>query len=280
MRWFKHLAMAHADPALSTLVEELGPGGYGIYWILLEYFACVMEKNCAQVPSMVHSDLHWAKLCYCSTRLFRKFVDRACALQLIECKTPAELKQYSSRTQAIRFEICIPKLLKYRDEYARKSGVTPDKLPARVDTDKEIKKESGNPTALLPLNTPPNLRKVAEQIHARHPAPKREMGVEHIAEKLSKILKKERVSNGQAEAFLELVNSRHAGFCASADWKGQYAWKLSNWLGPVKQGYRLDPAGAAPALAVEQSTQTFAEAFKDKPWMLEGADKIPFVRHQ
>lgn len=154
MRWFKHLTMAHEDAGLATLAEELGAGGYGIYWFLLEHFGSVMEKDCARVPTLVHSDLRWAKICCCSTRMFRTFVERAAELKLIESRTPAELKQYSSRTPAKRFEICIPKLLKYRDEYSRKSGVAPDKLPARVDTHTDTDGEQITPPTPSPEGEP------------------------------------------------------------------------------------------------------------------------------
>lgn len=131
--------------ALSVVLEEMGPGGYGIYWLLLEHFASVMEKDCTSVPALTHSLINWSKLCYCSTRAFRNFADRATELQLIESRTKAELKQNSSRLPAERLEIGIPKLLKYRDEYSRKSGVTPDKLPARSDTDTEADKKTPKP---------------------------------------------------------------------------------------------------------------------------------------
>jgi hypothetical protein len=135
MRWFKHLSMAHDDVGLSTLLEAMGPEAYGIYWLLLEHFASVMEKDCTAVPELIHSEQRWATICHTSSRKFRKFAEIAAELKLIESKSQAELKQFSSRMPAIRLAICIPKLLKYRDEYSRKSGHSPDKLPARTDTD-------------------------------------------------------------------------------------------------------------------------------------------------
>jgi len=135
MRWFKHLSMAHDDQGLSTLLEAMGPEAYGIYWLLLEHFASVMEKDCTAVPELVHSEQRWATICHTSSRKFKKFAETSAELKLIESRTSAELKQFTSRMPAERLLICIPKLLKYRDEYSRKSGHSPDKLPARTDTD-------------------------------------------------------------------------------------------------------------------------------------------------
>jgi hypothetical protein len=137
MRWFKHLSMAHDDVGLSTLLEAMGPEAYGIYWLLLEHFASVMEKDCTAVPELIHSEGRWAQICFTSARKFRKFAETAAELKLISSSSQAELKQFASRMPANRLQICIPKLLKYRDEYSRKSGQTPDKLPARTDTDGE-----------------------------------------------------------------------------------------------------------------------------------------------
>lgn len=141
MRWFKHLSMAHADPALCTLLEMMGPEAYGIYWLLLEHFAAVMEKDCITVPELTHSEIKWAQICSSSARKFRNFAETAAKLKLIESSSEAELKQFASRMPANRLRICIPKLLKYRDEYSRKSGHSPDKLPARTDTDTDTDTE-------------------------------------------------------------------------------------------------------------------------------------------
>jgi hypothetical protein len=108
-----------------------------------------MEKDCKAVPKFVHSDIQWSRICHCSARKFRKFVDRASNLRLISVETPPELRQYSSRTLAKRFELCVHKLLKDRDEYSKKSGVTPDKLPPRSDTDTDTD------TEVIPTPTPP-----------------------------------------------------------------------------------------------------------------------------
>ena len=157
MRWFKHLSAAHADDALAAILEEMGPTGYGIYWLLLEHFAAVMEKDCTAVPELTHSEAKWANICCCSARTFRKFTQRAAELLLISCKTLAELRQYSGRTLANRLQIGIPKLLKYRDEYSQRSGVSREKLPARSETERDTDTEQ------IRTEHPPTPRKRAAE---------------------------------------------------------------------------------------------------------------------
>ena len=46
MRWFKHLTTASDDETMAALIEEFGPEGYGVFWIILEKIAAQMtEKN-------------------------------------------------------------------------------------------------------------------------------------------------------------------------------------------------------------------------------------------
>ena len=155
MRWFKHLSAAHADDALAAILEEMGSAGYGIYWLLLEHFAAVMEKDCEAVPELTHSEVKWAQICFCSVRGFRKFTQRATELRLISAQTTTELRQYSSRTLAKRLQIGIPKLLKYRDEYSQRSGASREKLPARSDTERDTDTEQNR------TEHPPTPRKPA-----------------------------------------------------------------------------------------------------------------------
>lgn len=175
MRWFKHLTTAHDDPALSTIVEEMGSDGYGIYWLLLEHFAAAMPKDCKSVPEITRSIDSWAKICACrSTRQFDKFYQTAVKLRLICGETAAELRQNCSKRAAKRLQICIPKLLKYRDEYSKKSGQTPEKIrsdsrknPA-VDTERDTEY-----TDSLEYSEPENIQAMGD-ILPPHPPSKRE----------------------------------------------------------------------------------------------------------
>src|ERR1019366_9387191 len=107
----------------------------------MEHLALSIEKDSEAIPSRSHSVIKWAQICHCSTRIFRKFADRAARLKLFECNPIANGVQFASRTQADRVQIDLPKLLKYRDEYSKRSGQTTSKMESRTDT-QEIRTES------------------------------------------------------------------------------------------------------------------------------------------
>jgi hypothetical protein len=134
MRWIKHLTLAHDDPAISSLLEQFGAEGYGIWWLLLEHVAIGIEKDSKAVPSRTHSVVDWAKICCCSARRLREFARISTELRLISSSSPAELKQFASRLPADRLQIDVPKLLKYRDEYSKKSGQTPKQTSNSIHT--------------------------------------------------------------------------------------------------------------------------------------------------
>src|SRR4051812_21750438 len=114
MRWFKHLSMAHEDDQLSAVTDEYGAEAYGVYWYIVEHIAAAMEKDSPH-PRLTKSDVKWASDCRCSVRKFRSIVQRLAEEKLIDITSTKNRLQIEVRT-----------LLKYRDEYAKKSGQTPD----------------------------------------------------------------------------------------------------------------------------------------------------------
>lgn len=113
---------------------------------MLEHVAHGIEKDCDEVPTRTHSVIEWAKICCCSTRRLRQFCDLSTELRLICAETAPELRQFGSRRVADRLQIDIPKLLKYRDEYSKKSGQTPAQDREQITTEKiTIKPKSSAP---------------------------------------------------------------------------------------------------------------------------------------
>lgn len=150
MRWLKHLSIAHDDPAICELLEEFGPEGYGIYWLLLEHVALSIEKDSDETPSRTHSVVEWARICCCSARRLRSFVQRSAELSLIVAHSVADLKQFSSRLPADRLQIDVPKLLKYRDEYTKRSGQTTRQMEIEKEKEREIEEQAAKPAAPAP----------------------------------------------------------------------------------------------------------------------------------
>lgn len=126
MRWGKHLSMAHADIQMSALLEECGPEGYGIYWLIWEDIASIMESG-KMDPRNVHSISKWAEVCHCSTRVWTRVTHS------LEKKALIFVQTFDKRVQ-----ITIPNILKYKDEYSKKSGHSPEQDRDR-DRDREHK---------------------------------------------------------------------------------------------------------------------------------------------
>lgn len=87
----------------------------------------------------------------------------------------------------------------------------------------------------------PGIERIAEQIHARHPAIRRCSRSE--VEKLLFGIAAKFPAEKQTEV-LETVNSNHAGWCKTNDWTkngGQYAKGLKNWLNPIEELWNQEP---------------------------------------
>ncbi len=109
MRWTKHLTLAHMDAALGLILEEFGAEGYGVYWLMVEDIAAPMERQ-KNIPDAIHSEVKWAQICHCSVRVWRSIAYRMKEKGLIE------IESFANRRQ-----ITIRNILKYKDEYLKKS---------------------------------------------------------------------------------------------------------------------------------------------------------------
>jgi hypothetical protein len=120
MRWFKHLSAASDDEKIAELIDIHGAEGYGIYWIILEKIAAKMEKG-KTTTNCKYSATKWAKLCGSNVKGMRKFYVTFAELRLMNIKFIENSLKH--------IDIDCPNLLKYRDEYTRKSRHTPDNIP-------------------------------------------------------------------------------------------------------------------------------------------------------
>ncbi len=123
MRWFKHLSTSFDDEDMALLVEKFGLEGYGLWWRILEIIAGKMEKGCD---------------CACATFPRRKWRNLCCIyhqsrfdLITIFLASRGKLSIISDESNRDLLTISCPNLLKYRDEYSKKSGQTPDNHQSR-----------------------------------------------------------------------------------------------------------------------------------------------------
>jgi hypothetical protein len=121
MRWFKHISNSHNDEILSELMDEFGAEGYGVWWLILEKIAQLMDES--DRTSARFSVKVWANSAKVSAKKFQNIV------------TFLEKKQrFSLKRDGNYLTIDCPKLLKYRDEWterlSKKAKKTPEQLPS------------------------------------------------------------------------------------------------------------------------------------------------------
>lgn len=162
MRWFKHMTDSSYDERLADLIAECGLEAYGFWWRLLEIVACQMNKN-SEKCSATYTLSKWSQLFYCHHHKVTKYFGRLAGLPpgypiatppLTIPFTPELLGGGKGMVTLEYVEgkirVTIPNLLKYRDEYSKKSGVSPESVRSKkqntdTEADTEIEKEIKSP---------------------------------------------------------------------------------------------------------------------------------------
>jgi hypothetical protein len=128
MKWFKHMTIARTDPKLCAFQDREGSlEAYGFYFKIVEIVGAEVDDSgrC----SACYSAKNWAKLTCVSATRWLRLSQVAAELQLWSCKNIGET-----------WEICIPNILKHRDNYTKDLQATCKKasvnLPLiRLDTE-------------------------------------------------------------------------------------------------------------------------------------------------
>jgi hypothetical protein len=139
VRWLKHLSMAHADEAIADLLERHGAEAYGVWWLILEDISAPMEPG-KMLPTAAHSAVKWSQICHCSVRVWRSIANSL-----------AEKKLIVMQSTDNRIRIDVPNILKYKDEYSKKSGQTPEQEHIQIQIQRESREKAEEP----PPQTPP-----------------------------------------------------------------------------------------------------------------------------
>ena len=139
MRWFKHMTCSGEDERLSELIAEHGLEAYGFWWRLLEVVAGRMEKG-SEKCSATYPLPAWSRLLYCHHHKVGKYLGKLGVMGMVTVR-------YEEGNGSSKIEVTIPNLLKYRDEYSKKSGQKNDKIPTdsgakNTDTDTDTDTET------------------------------------------------------------------------------------------------------------------------------------------
>lgn len=127
MKWFKHLSNSMDDEKIAALICNGGMEMYGYWWAVLEIVARHVDKN--NKCSVAYPIAHWSRLLYTPYQRVTNVLGNLEATGLLQLSK-----------EGTTYTVTISNLLKYRDEYSKKSGVSPDKKP----TDSGAKKQKQN----------------------------------------------------------------------------------------------------------------------------------------
>lgn len=142
MKWMKHLTAASDDEKIAKLVDKGGLAAYGLYWRVNEIIAAHME---GQEPScsVSYSIAKWSRL------LGVRGANVERQLRDLGATGVATIERRGDDITATNRN-----LLKYRDEYSKKSGHTPDNVPPRTDTEVEEEVDTEVESTFAPSDPP------------------------------------------------------------------------------------------------------------------------------
>jgi hypothetical protein len=138
MRWVKHLSLAHKDEQMDAILDLFGAEAYGVFWLLVEDIAAPMEPG-KMAPAACHSAVVWASICRCSVRRWRSIVMRMAEKNLIVMQSSDD-----------RVRIEIPNILKYKDEYTKRSVQTPEQEQKQKQIESRGRAEAEKTAATAP----------------------------------------------------------------------------------------------------------------------------------
>ena len=117
------------DDKVADIVGEFGLEGYGFWCRLLDIIAYQMDGSDKCWAEYTLSQ--WANLFYCHHHKVSNYLSKA------EVRGMVNLEYGESKVRGkvqSKVKVTIPNLLKYRDEYSKKSRQTPDKNPDKLLT--------------------------------------------------------------------------------------------------------------------------------------------------
>jgi hypothetical protein len=113
MRWVKHMTAAWDDERIAKLVGKGGVEGlaaYGIWWRLIEIIASRVDGKSTQC-SVTYDVTRWSLLLSLRGSHVRHWIEKLALTGVL-----------TAEWVGTEITVTIPKLLKYRDEYSKKSG--------------------------------------------------------------------------------------------------------------------------------------------------------------
>lgn len=132
MKWFKHMTDSHDDEKLAALLAAHGLEGYGFWWMVVALVAKQIPKD-GNVPEVSYPVSTWLRLTgVYHHKKFRMFVECMNNLALISATSNQHLANIYALSTKDVLTISIPNILKFRDEYSKKSRHKKESVSNRV----------------------------------------------------------------------------------------------------------------------------------------------------
>ena len=128
MRWFKHMSALSRDEGVMRYIDVCGKDaveGYGFLMFVIEVIAEQLDFKSANCT--VSCNLRqWSRITYSHHHRVTKYLS----------KLP-EVGWVTVEKSGTNIAVTIPKLLEWRDEYQRKSGLSPENVATEKNSDQK-----------------------------------------------------------------------------------------------------------------------------------------------
>jgi hypothetical protein len=132
------MTVSHSDEKLAQVLALHGPEGYGFWWLLVEVVAQQTGKDDDKC-SVAYPASYWMRITgVYHFKKMKMLVESMHNLSLIYAQCSSNLCNISALSQKDILTISMPNILKYRDEYSKKSGQNPESVRSKKEKQKEI----------------------------------------------------------------------------------------------------------------------------------------------
>jgi hypothetical protein len=130
VRWFKHMCDSVDNEKMVNLLDRLGAEGYGLYFLALRAIAAQLKPE-SRSTSLQYPVSKWAAVLHTRPQEVGRKLQILADVGLLKVRCGGAGTVVEPKWIAVD----APNLLIYLDEYTRKSGATPDKIPPDIDTE-------------------------------------------------------------------------------------------------------------------------------------------------
>lgn len=129
---------SHSDEKLAQLLALHGAEGYGFWWLLVEMVAQHTGKDDNKC-SVAYPASYWMRITgFYHFKKLKMLVESMHNLSLIYAQCSSNLSTISALSPKDVLTISMPNILKYRDEYSKKSGQKTESVGAKKEKEKKI----------------------------------------------------------------------------------------------------------------------------------------------